>query len=87
MSAFAYPRHEIQNKTFAGGGGCVDSQGCLEDRACVSGACVDPCAGACKQNHFCKVKAHNPICSQSASSQSEWKVVYLENKYLKELTS
>lgn len=59
-------------KWIPGADRCADNQECLEDRACVSGACVDPCAGACKQNNFCKVKVHKPICSQTGSNQSEY---------------
>lgn len=42
---------------------CIVSSECPLDKACVKQKCVDPCPGTCGFNAFCKVVAHNPICS------------------------
>ena len=45
--------------------GCVKDSDCTVDKACIRGACVDPCSvrGACGKNALCKVIEHRPRCT------------------------
>lgn len=42
---------------------CVISEDCPLALACLSGNCVNPCAGSCGFNARCVVQNHQPICS------------------------
>lgn len=42
---------------------CLTNADCPFDKACLGGACRNPCPGSCGVNAQCLVWHHNPLCS------------------------